>query len=188
MVKLLLFVGVLFLFGCGQELVTPEPDVTEGPAGTAMQSSDGASEWEEFSVWVEWDFYNPCADEVLHGSGTSYLRLHTITEPDGSQRIVRLLRVGDDWTLVGATSGDVWLPARGMDSHASTLVAVAPDFTDFVALVERFTFVNQSTGVVMRWPSNIHVVYNGQGELVVDRWVFDPCYLIQRNRAASSND
>ena len=69
------------------------------------------------------------------------------------------------------TSGDVWVLVPGV--HGRWVMDLPPG--SFAWEYDRFTFVNQNTGVVMDWPTRILLVYNAQGELVVERVEVDYC-------------
>lgn len=161
--KLALTLTPLLLLACYQEPVAP----ASGPAPTFSATS----ERQEVILPVEWVFYNQCLDEDLRGTGTSFIAVHAVTTPTET-RTNSHVRLADDWQLEGLTTHQIWLQVPG-DHNAAVQTASG----DFLTLEERFVFQNQTTGVVLDWPSRITFVTNANGEVKVERFVFDPCTL-----------
>lgn len=162
--RLALTLAPLLLLACNQEAIAP----ASGPTPSFSAASDG----QEFSITVDWVSYNPCLDEDLHGSGTSFISRNVVTTNE-EIRVVDHVRGGEDWQMLGLTTGHIWKPVPG--AHNSV---VFTESGSFITVEERFTFRNQTTGVVLVWPSKITYVTNANGEVKVDRVQFDDCMLI----------
>jgi len=161
--KLALTTAALLLLACNRESTAP----ASGPA----PSFSATSEWQEVVLPVEWVFYNQCLDEDLHGTGTSFISVHAVTTPT-EIRTNSHVRLADDWQLEGLTTHQIWLQVPG--DHNEVVQTASGDF---LTVEERFVFQNQTTGVVLDWPSRNTFVTNANGEVRVDRFVVDPCTL-----------
>ena len=161
--KLALTLIPLLLLACNEEPTSP----ASGPA----PSFSATSEWQEVVLSVDWVLYNQCLDEDLHGTGTSFISAHAVTTPTET-RTNSHARVADDWQLEGLTTHQIWLQVPGGHNEA-----VQTASGDFLFVEERFVFQNQTTGVVLDWPARITFVTSADGEVKVDRFVFDPCTL-----------
>lgn len=149
---------------------------SESPTGTVADDTPlfamgGNPEWAEFTVDVDWMEYSACAQEILHGTGQSLVRRHTVTTAGETRFTFHVTLVEGTWQLEGMTSGDIWLPVPG--NHT---ISMRTSPRTFAALTERFVFKNQTTGQVLDWSSWIHYVTDANGEVKVDRVEFvDKC-------------
>ncbi len=152
----------LLLLACDRQPVAPvtSPELAAADVG-----------WTETTFNEDYIYYCPCLGEDMRFVGTTTVREHVVTKPDGTARSHHLSWYASDWQMIGQVSGDVWETVKG--NHCEGVWEV-PAYSGFFSDNMRWVFRNVATGVVLDWPFKAHFSYNAAGELKVG-FIAEPC-------------
>jgi hypothetical protein len=161
---------LLFVASCEQQ-----PTAADAPPGPSLR----AAEHFVFTGYADFDYPATldCIGEGFHMSGSWATTEHHVVLPNGDFQLQWVVRLGDDWTFVGKTSGEVWDLLPGYNQ-------VGVDRWNgvrwwFEAAHENLSWKNRLTGAVIYLPLRSRFVRNAAGEIKVDVWDIGDCRLRQ---------
>jgi hypothetical protein len=116
-------------------------------------------------LYLEGDVYSDCFGEVMHFNHVIPYRYHRVQLPNGNY-VYQELWIDSTLTAVGLETGTVWTAEKNVSPYIErTTGGGMVHFTDMVTWVS-------DTGLTIELRSVLHLSFDANGELRVDRLEF----------------
>lgn len=166
-------IAPLLVLACGRE--------PTGPGGVQKPAFLGAVERVVTTGYADWDYPATlsCINDGFHMSGTYTVFDVYVTLPSGRVQNQWVVRLGDDWTFVSNSSGEVWDLQPGYNNLGVARFdgpAWQVPYSFYVSH-EHLSWKSRASGAVLDLPIRILFTMNALGEIKVDRYEIGDCRL-----------